>query len=66
MQSGNDKRDLFSGRQRCERIDNVDDKDVGRQDDEVHQQTDAHEVAEAVAARTMAISFLRNSKSGAP
>ena len=35
-----------------QRVDEVYDEDVGCEDDNVHQQTDAHEVAEAVAART--------------
>ena len=36
--------------QGCYRVYEVDDKDVGGEDDEVHQQADAHEVTEAVAA----------------
>ena len=31
----------------------VDDEDVGSKYDDVHRQTDAHEIAEAVAARTI-------------
>ena len=37
----------------CQRVDEVYYEDVGCEDDDVHQQTDAHEVAEAVAARTI-------------
>lgn len=36
--------------QGCYRVHEVNDKDVGGEDDEVHQQADAHEVTEAVAA----------------
>ncbi len=39
--------------QRCKRINDVDDEDVGEEDDDVHQQADAHEIAEAVAAGTV-------------
>ncbi len=39
--------------QRRQRIDDVDDKDIGSKDDEVHQQADAHEVAETVATGTI-------------
>ena len=41
---------LLQGRQR---INDVDNEDVGRKDDDIHQQTDAHKVAEAVAARAV-------------
>ena len=37
--------------QRCQRIYKADDEDGGGEDDELHRHTDAHEVAEAVAAR---------------
>lgn len=39
--------------ERCQRVDDIDDKDVGGQDDEVHHETYAHKVAEAVATRTI-------------
>ena len=35
---------------RCQRVDDVDDKDIGGEDDEVHRQADTEEVFEAVAA----------------
>ena len=47
MLSGNKVRLL----QRCQRVNDVDDEDVGSKDDDVHRQTDTHEVAESVAAR---------------
>ena len=36
-----------------ERIDDVYNQDIGGENDEVHQQTDAHEVTEAVASRAI-------------
>ena len=36
--------------QRGQRVDDIHDEDVGGEDDEVHQQAYAHEVAEAIAA----------------
>ena len=41
---------LLQGRQR---INDVDNEDVGRKDDDIHQQTYSYEVAEAVAAGTI-------------
>ena len=36
-----------------QRIDDIDNEDVGSKDDDIHQQTDTHKIAEAVAARAV-------------
>ena len=36
-----------------ERINEIHNQDIGGEDNEIHQQADAHEVAEPVAARTI-------------
>ena len=43
---------MVSGK-RSQWIDDVDDEDVGSQDDDVHEQSDAHEVAESISTRTV-------------
>ena len=44
-----------SSRQRGQWIDDIYDKDVGGEDDEVHQQADTHEVTETVAYKQIDI-----------
>ena len=39
--------------QRRQWVDNIHDEDIRGEDDDVHQQTDTHKVAEAVSARAI-------------